>query len=68
MAIVFWISIFIVFYTFLGYGIFLFFLVKLRQIFRGKRPIPDNKGNWPTVTLIVAAYNEQDYIVDKIFN
>ena len=68
MIIAFWISIFIVFYTFFGYGIVLYVLVKLRTMLKGKRPIPDNGGNWPTATLIVAAYNEQDYIIEKIKN
>lgn len=68
MIIAFWTSIFIVFYTFFGYGIVLYALVKLRILLKGKRPIPDNGGNWPTATLIVAAYNEQDYIIEKIKN
>lgn len=68
MIVAFWLSIFIVFYTFFGYGIVLYALVKLRMLIKGKRPIPDNGGNWPTATLIVAAYNEQDYIIDKIKN
>ncbi len=68
MIATFWISIFIVFYTFFGYGILLYFLVKLRVVFKGKRKVPDNGGNWPSVTLIVAAYNEEDFIVEKIKN
>ncbi len=58
----------IVFYTFFGYGILLLFLVKLRMLFKGKRTIPDNGGDWPAVTLIVAAFNEEDFIVEKIKN
>lgn len=68
MITAFWLSMFIVFYTFFGYGILLFFLVKLRTVFKGKRNVPDNGGNWPSVTLIVAAYNEEDFIVEKINN
>ncbi len=68
MIIALWACLFIVFYTFFGYGILLFFLVKLRIMLKGKRQIPDNGGNWPTMTLIIAAYNEKDYIIDKIKN
>ncbi len=68
MIAAFWISIFIVFYTFFGYGILLYFLVKLRITLKGKRKAPDNGDDWPTVTLIVAAYNEEDFIVEKIKN
>jgi len=68
MIIAFWLSIFIVFYTFFGYGIFLYFLVKLRMLIKGRRKTPDTGGNWPTMTLIIAAYNEKDFIVEKIKN
>ena len=66
MIIAFWISLFLVFYTFFGYGILLYFLVKVRILLKGRRTIPDNGGNWPTLTLLVAAYNEEDFIRDKI--
>ena len=68
MAIAFWLSIFLVFYTFFGYGILLFFLVKIRIAIKGKRQIPDNHGNWQTLTLIVSAYNEEACIEEKIKN
>ncbi len=68
MIFLFWTSLFIVFYTFFGYGILLFFLVKLRILIMGKRGIPDNGGIWPTLTVLVAAYNEEDFIVEKIKN
>ncbi|MCW3123428.1 MAG: glycosyl transferase family 2 [Flavipsychrobacter sp.] len=68
MTLVFWISLFIVFYTFFGYGVLLYFLVKLRTIVMGKRQLPDNGGIWPTLTVIVAAYNEEDFIIEKINN
>jgi poly-beta-1,6-N-acetyl-D-glucosamine synthase len=68
MKQVFWLCIFVVFYTFLGYGILLYFLVKLRTLIAGKRRIPDNAGNWPTLTVLVAAYNEENYIEEKIQN
>ena len=68
MIVAYWISLFIVFYTFFGYGIFLYFLVKLRILIKGKRPIPDNKNSWLTLTLIVAAYNEESFILEKIAN
>jgi cellulose synthase/poly-beta-1,6-N-acetylglucosamine synthase-like glycosyltransferase len=68
MILALWISLFIVFYTFFGYGILLFFLVKLRTAIKGKRPLPDNKGNWPTLTIVVSAYNEESCIEEKIAN
>lgn len=69
MIAFFWISVFIIFYAFIGYGIVLFFLLKIRQFFRGKRSIcTETSANLPTCTLIVAAYNEQDFIAEKIKN
>jgi biofilm PGA synthesis N-glycosyltransferase PgaC len=66
MIALFWTSLFIVFYAFFGYGILLFFMVKLRILLKGRRSIPDNNNNWPTTTLIIAAYNEEDCIEAKI--
>ena len=68
MIIALWVSLLLVFYTFFGYGILLFVLVKLRILLKGKRPIPNNGGKWPTVTLVVSAYNEEDCIAQKIEN
>lgn len=69
MVTFFWISLFIIFYAFIGYGIILFLLVKLRRIFMGKRSISTEKTDTlPTCTLIVAAYNEEDFIEQKIKN
>ena len=66
MEISFWILVFIVFYTFIGYGIFLVFLVKIR----GSKisPFVDEDQLLPKVTHIIAAYNEEDFIEDKIAN
>lgn len=68
MQILFWLSLFLIFYTFFGYGILLFFIVKIRIMLKDKRPLPDNDGNWPTLTLIVSAYNEELCIEEKITN
>jgi biofilm PGA synthesis N-glycosyltransferase PgaC len=68
MKVLFWLSLFIVFYTFLGYGILLYFLVKIRRILKGKRILPGLDQDFPSLTLVVAAYNEEDLIVEKIQN
>jgi biofilm PGA synthesis N-glycosyltransferase PgaC len=67
MNVVFWISLFIVFYAFIGYGILLFFLIKIKRLFAGKPVLPP-AINLPTCTLIVAAYNEEAFIEQKIQN
>lgn len=68
MKIVLLISVFLIFYTFFGYGILLYVLVKIRGVIKGKRPVPDNGGNWPTLTLVISAYNEEQCMPDKIAN
>ncbi|MHA4741149.1 glycosyltransferase family 2 protein [Dyadobacter sp. MSC1_007] len=68
MEILFWLSLFVVFYTFLGYGILLYVLVRIRRMIRGKRVAPDLNQDFPTLTLIIAAYNEESIIEEKIRN
>ncbi len=65
--IAFWIFIAIVFYTHLGYGMLLFILIKLKRAILGKAKI-SNLDFEQRVTFIVAAYNEEDWIEDKIRN
>jgi len=68
--IVFWISGFIIFYTFGGYGIFLFFFLKIKNLIGLSKTIPEisSRENLPDVCLIIAAYNEKDYVDQKIKN
>ncbi|MBN9299906.1 MAG: glycosyltransferase family 2 protein [Filimonas sp.] len=68
MIILFWLSLFLVFYTFFGYGILLYILVKVRGIVKGKRPIAAPGDFTPTLTLIIAAYNEEASMEEKIQN
>lgn len=67
IKIIFWILLFIVFYAYLGYGILLFILVRIKRLFKKKKEI-HNPGYEPEVTLFVAAYNEKDYVDAKIEN
>jgi cellulose synthase/poly-beta-1,6-N-acetylglucosamine synthase-like glycosyltransferase len=68
MGYILWASLFIIFYSFFGYGILLYILVKLRRAIKGRRALPDNAGNWPTLTVVVSAYNEEGCIAEKIHN
>ncbi len=67
LKIIFWFLLFIVFYAYLGYGILLYFLVKMKRIFN-KKKIESKEGYEPEVTLFVAAFNEKDYIDAKVKN
>lgn len=69
MKIILIISLIIVFYTFAGYGILLYFIIKLKRLVKGpKKVVPENLGLLPTCTLVIAAYNEEYFIKDKIAN
>ncbi|TWI96341.1 cellulose synthase/poly-beta-1,6-N-acetylglucosamine synthase-like glycosyltransferase [Mucilaginibacter frigoritolerans] len=69
MKTIFWLSLFIVFYTFIGYGIFLYLLIKIKRAFKSKPALPTSDIEFlPVCTLIVAAYNEESFIEDKIQN
>jgi cellulose synthase/poly-beta-1,6-N-acetylglucosamine synthase-like glycosyltransferase len=50
----------IILYTYLGYPVLLF----CKKPFRLKK----NESYYPPVTLLITAYNEQDFIVDKLRN
>lgn len=68
IQILFWLFLFIVFYTYLGYGILVWLLNRLTGIFSQKSILPAAGRFEPPVALIIAAYNEEDYIEDKIKN
>lgn len=68
MIITFWISLFLVFYTFFGYGILLYVLVRIKRLLKPNKRALYQFDELPTCTLIVAAYNEEAYITEKIEN
>lgn len=63
----FWLSFSILFYTFIGYGILLWVLVKLKQLLK-KKSSPDQDTYQPPVTLVIPCYNEAAIIPAKIRN
>jgi len=68
IEILFWIFLLIVFYAYIGYGILLFALIRIRRMFGLRKlqvPDPDYE---PEVTLFIAAYNEKDFVDAKIKN
>ena len=63
----FWLAIIIVFYTYIGYGILLYALVKIKEKFRPEQPLT-LPVPLPEVTLLIAAYNEEKVIKAKMDN
>ena len=68
LQIIFWILVFMVVYTYVGYGILLYILVKIKRIFGGKRKPVYDESYEPEVTLFIAAYNEREFVEAKIRN
>jgi biofilm PGA synthesis N-glycosyltransferase PgaC len=68
MILAFWISLFIIFYTFFGYGILLYAMVKIKRLVKPAKMINYDFDDLPTCTIIVAAYNEAAYMEEKINN
>ncbi|WP_319589976.1 glycosyltransferase family 2 protein [uncultured Draconibacterium sp.] len=68
IEILFWTSLFVIFYSYLGYGILLFAIIKIRRILGLAKPFTGNDDYEPEVTLFVAAYNEKDYVDEKVKN
>ena len=65
MEFIFWIGLFIIGYTYVGYGVVLFLLTRMKK----KRPlVVFDQSDLPSCTLIVAAYNEELVIEEKIRN
>lgn len=67
LEITFFTLLFIVFYTYLGYGILLWILVKIKQLFCKEKQYPA-AGELPEVTLFITAYNEEQMIAEKMKN
>lgn len=68
MIISFWIALFLVFYTFFGYGILLYLLVRIKRLLVRSKRKHYAFDELPSCTIIVAAYNEADFIDEKIEN
>ena len=69
LEITFWLSLIIVFYTYLGYGIVLYLLVKMKELFsKQKTKAFPTKENLPEVTLFITAFNEEAIVKEKMDN
>ena len=69
MATVFYISFGIIAYTYIGYPLLIFLFAQVVKPFH-KRAVKkiDDSQDLPTVTIIIAAYNELNYLEAKIKN
>ncbi len=68
MKLVFFISFFVLFYSYFGYVVLIFILVKIKFLFNNKASPSSSLEFFPTLSLIVPAYNEQFILKSKIEN
>ena len=69
LKIIFWICIALVVYTYIGYGVLLYLMIKIKRMLGGKTPepqLPADESLLPKMTLMICAYNEEDVIVEKM--
>ena len=55
-------------YTYIGYGILLYVMVKVKRLFSSKININRALFELPEVTLMIPAYNEKEYVEKKMQN
>lgn len=70
LKILFWATLLIVFYTYIGYGILLYIIIRLRRLFKGnpQKAVLPQDDELPTMTLMICAYNEEDVVAEKMEN
>ena len=70
LKILFWAMLLIVFYTYIGYGILLYIIIRLKRLFKGKplKAVLPSDEELPTMTLMICAYNEEDVVAEKMVN
>jgi poly-beta-1,6-N-acetyl-D-glucosamine synthase len=66
VQILFWFLLFAVFYSYLGYGIVLGLLVWIKNRLSTANNVPKSHAELPSVSFVVCAFNEQDWIQNKI--
>lgn len=66
ISMLFWIGLIVISYTYVGYGLVMLVLSKIKPRRPTDMSIPDEA--LPEVTLLIAAYNEEQCIEDKIAN
>lgn len=68
LQFIFWILLIILFYTFVGYAFVLFVLLKIKKTFFTKKVQNSDISYEPDICLFVTAFNEKDYVNQKVAN
>lgn len=68
LEIIFWVLAFFFIYTYVGYAFVLYLLTSLKKLLFPNRTLTFDKNYEPKVCLFVTAFNEKDYVYQKVEN
>ena len=71
LEVAFWACLLLVFYTYLGYGIVLYVLLRLKRLLVGRAAepeLPADRAALPDLTLMICAWNEESVVEAKMAN
>ena len=68
LKLIFWILLVILFYTYVGYALILALFLKFKKILFPKKRLHFDNTYEPDVCLFVTAFNEKDYVKQKVEN
>ena len=70
LKILLWVCMFTVFYTYIGYGILLYLIIRVKRLFMGKshEAVLPSDEELPTMTLMICAYNEETVVAETRAN
>jgi cellulose synthase/poly-beta-1,6-N-acetylglucosamine synthase-like glycosyltransferase len=69
MKTFFWVSLFIIFYTYIGYGLLVYIILLVKRSFlKTSKSEKVEHAELPSCSLVIAAYNEEELIQQKIEN
>ena len=68
LLLLFWILLALLVYAYAGYAVILFGIVKLKRLIQKKKKLSPPENYEPTVCLFVTAYNEKDFVRQKVEN
>lgn len=69
LKLIFWICVLLVIYTYVGYGLLLYILVRIKRLFVKRKDTPTlSDEELPHLTLMICAYNESSVVAEKMLN
>lgn len=68
LEILFWLALALIGYTYVGYALIIYLIIKIKRLFKKNKSISIREDELPEVSFVVAAYNEVDFIQQKVQN